>query len=522
MTSYVYPNGCDGQTLSACHANFWMSSAEATVENAMNIAKLQYCQGVTDITHDYMVVDMFQDSNGWNDTVCDPSCYTTGLYGVGTCTSGGGAAVGDYCVCTNASGNPDTNCAIGWASFVPTCYDRVKEFGYCLTCFGCYCADPSGGCGCLRIGITCSEDNLACCDISCTLGSSESVTVMNVTNCYCYICDSANCWDFYCNGTCKCQVTRTAFPPTCVDVFAYTNTASVRTISRVVEANYYYCDDLQTTSQYFSSGLNGYYTNVVLDTITWCGFQTCCVETPGALGTASACYGDYCAYVQTTVGTNALACSETCICANNLDLANQVYVCFCARCYVCNCNVGAEGTATSCYTITASHDNSNCAGTNMNVTNCYEYCRDGATCCWDFYKNGVCVCQVDLTGGFPNILISTCGSTSGTYHTKYTYALVEYGDIFAHCGAVETKIMVCETQYENPISTVYLTDEQTGIGTAVYNVVNATTGSCIACDVPLNCLYPMTCCVCCHKYEIVQCSDNYTCIKSYALLAGEA
>jgi hypothetical protein len=47
------------------------------LENAVNVAKLQYCYSLTDVTHDYMVVDVMTDSTGRFDTVCTADTTST-------------------------------------------------------------------------------------------------------------------------------------------------------------------------------------------------------------------------------------------------------------------------------------------------------------------------------------------------------------------------------------------------------------------------------------------------------------
>jgi hypothetical protein len=74
-------NWCDGNALSAADLNDTFtatynttvskvnSATDILLENAMNIAKLQYCNSVADISHDYMAVDVFTDATGYNNMV---------------------------------------------------------------------------------------------------------------------------------------------------------------------------------------------------------------------------------------------------------------------------------------------------------------------------------------------------------------------------------------------------------------------------------------------------------------------
>lgn len=53
------------------------SVVDATLENAMNVTRLQFCIGVTDIPHDYMIVDSFTDADGYNNSICAASTTST-------------------------------------------------------------------------------------------------------------------------------------------------------------------------------------------------------------------------------------------------------------------------------------------------------------------------------------------------------------------------------------------------------------------------------------------------------------
>jgi hypothetical protein len=88
-----------------------------------------------------------------------------------------------------------------------------------------------------------------------------------------------------------------------------------------------------------------------------------------------------------------------------------------------------------------------------------------------------------------------------------------------YCGC-NKKLTTVPIVWSCPVKMVYYTDEKSGSGTRVYNVINASTGLCVACNIPANCMCVLSCCVCCHKYEIIQCNDAVSCIKSYAIVVG--
>lgn len=60
-----------------------------SLENAMNITRLQFCVTIADTPHDYMLVDQMTDTTGYNNTVCTAS--TTSV------KCGGNDLTGYYC-----------------------------------------------------------------------------------------------------------------------------------------------------------------------------------------------------------------------------------------------------------------------------------------------------------------------------------------------------------------------------------------------------------------------------------------
>jgi len=61
MAAYTYPGGQDGQCLHACHITYLFNNAQTNIENNINITKLNYSNGLTEVSHDYMVVDVMTD-----------------------------------------------------------------------------------------------------------------------------------------------------------------------------------------------------------------------------------------------------------------------------------------------------------------------------------------------------------------------------------------------------------------------------------------------------------------------------
>ncbi len=70
MADYVFPSGVDGEGINVSHINYLYARAEDTLKTAIEITNLQYLDSVTDIDHDYMVVDVMTDTTGYNNTVC--------------------------------------------------------------------------------------------------------------------------------------------------------------------------------------------------------------------------------------------------------------------------------------------------------------------------------------------------------------------------------------------------------------------------------------------------------------------
>lgn len=267
-----------------------------------------------------------------------------------------------------------------------------------------------------------------------------------------------------------------------------------------------------TTSSYYSSALTGNYENKF--TITVC---------PTCLST-------------TNCGTfgNYYACS--CYISGSSNYTNEARVCvasysptiysefgFCVT-YIVNHEIQSSYSSILClyaetsnwqdnYTLNC-NINSNAPACCISCTFCYKYiCR--CANCWDFYKNGSCVCQITLNT-FPNVVLCACHVRDNCCACRAN-TKVSIDSVYTICC---TKITTNNVIWANPVKMVYYTDEIDGTGSRTYNVIDATTGCCIACNVPTKCLYLLSCCVCCHIYEIVQCADAVSCIKSYAIATG--
>lgn len=531
----------DGDVLYACDMNFLMSSAETTLENAVNIAKLQYGNSVTDIDHDYMVVDVFTDSTGYNNTLNITSNFSTAYTGcLTTATSGG------YAASTPTAGNSyikgqnvqPAGCCSGWF-----CYEGyidepnfdydiacLCEFGFCVQFQACYTAGIyTGSNGCVTL---CYTDNIdGTNNLFTACGTTSTTCNEYLLKCYCFIRDGSSCcYDLYCDGVCLCQIDITSGIPNITgNSYGCAFRLGAKSYSSICYLDEYYklnCD--VTTSKFTSTGLNGFYENSEINSYTnmpVISLDFCCTSTGGAGGSSSECSGDYYACTYATANPYSNEGILMCLSQNTVpfDITCVDYFCFQA-CYYINGDSVASNGAGGCIATSNWEDNKTfCCNITSDFTIsqlfCYCYVKQGAGI-WDFYCNGACKCQITGCNTFPdiNIEISTCVNSCS--NSRSCFKLVNmcgYGCFLER----ETNLVVQNIEYAQPISTVYMTNEQVGSGNVVYNVIDATTSNCIACNVPLNCLYPLTCCVCCHRYEIVQCSDGVSCIKSYALLAGE-
>ena len=229
--------------VSDCIDNRTAGLTQNILENSINIVKLQYCNSLADIDHDYMVVDVFTDSTGYNDSVCTAdttsSFLQSGLNGYyinqATCVEvlchhvlqNSSGLVGNYYAGT-PEGARGSMCARA-ATICVNYSESIDISNYNMFRFEIrYC-----GYGCLTVGgsnfIACSvttnwEDNKS---FVCA-ASTEGNYNYNQILCYCYVRDTGNCWDFYCNGTCKCQVEITTFPNIIACAYSCANSNALR------------------------------------------------------------------------------------------------------------------------------------------------------------------------------------------------------------------------------------------------------------------------------------------------------
>jgi hypothetical protein len=172
--------------------------------------------------------------------------------------------------------------------------------------------------------------------------------------------------------------------------------------------------------------------------------------------------------------------------------------------------------------ITNSHDNYaitcalGCAASYCSiVTNCYCYTCVSAGC-YCFYKNGAGVCQVALAT-FPNITICICAKDCCAVASNF-FMKACYYDFCVLCDT--SKIVTVPITYVTSVSTVYMDSFKCGSGTVVYNVYDANnTSTALSTSLTLGALHTVSS-SCSHVYEIVQCNDAVSCIRSYAVAVG--
>lgn len=215
------------------------------LENAINISKLQYCQSVADIDHDYLVVDTFTDSTGYNNTIDYSATSSTNMYYKSTgltghytnqcttaqipsaCSYACYTGIGDQSLTTTCYGGAVYIClgsAICWnmacGCFCPTSFPtwdtNVKEF-----CYNGFCCITTSICGTgtanICLNVSGHLDNTA---ISTSASAGESYAT-TINNCYCYLCNGSEAFDFYKNGSCITSVSGvTTFPNVLIGVCA--------------------------------------------------------------------------------------------------------------------------------------------------------------------------------------------------------------------------------------------------------------------------------------------------------------
>ena len=224
-------------------------------------------------------------------------------------------------------------------------------------------------------------------------------------------------------------------------------------------------------------------------------------------------YGNY--YFCNCQTLNECCTTIVCIC-NPPSLTDVKSIYFCSRC--CMYTNNTPNWICAIYQITCTHDNMCCVLCGLDCAfeaiNCYCYICVSDNC-WNFYKNGACVCQVTMSE-FPkhNISYTYCMSNSAFHQSEFS--------IISPFITIETKIGTVDVCYLTSVGAVYFESFKCGEGDIVYNVIDSTTGNCISTSLSVNCMHILPCSVACHKYEIVQCNNGPSCVISYAVAATEA
>ncbi len=187
------------------------NATESILENSINIAKLQYCQSLTDIDHDYMVVDVFTDSTGYNDTInttCTTSSFISSAlpghylnvvqnsisliaecYGAG---GGGSKTYGNFCGCVYSCTNNTYICLCNCNDVIDNACDYIT---FNIKTTGCIAGSEPTGFTCL-----CTGPVNYCFGFGGEGSTSDSITFVLLKN-------SSDCFDVYCNGSCVCETT---------------------------------------------------------------------------------------------------------------------------------------------------------------------------------------------------------------------------------------------------------------------------------------------------------------------------
>ena len=611
-----------------CYNCVTKTNEEVILEETMSVTQLQYCVNVNDIPHDYLVVDAFTDSTGYNNTVC--TCLTTSTY----CCAG---LAGYY---ENASTTSTPLCIYGCRYYC--CQDTPGDGHWCGMCCGDYWAYSD-----MRMVKSCSNTEYQClCSIAPFLcfdtsfealclkiyfihnahydypGAARSCFKTCVgTDCYswCVNCASGDIlclsclvwcnvgmcnWDFYVNGACVCQVNCNGCFPAIASYLEATTDGSncipggqyLRSCLCVEPSGFYRCGKISTVPVTWASPVKSiYYTdNVNLNVCNWCYTcclcctAYCCTGCPTLCSTALVYYPmdetsgttvcDCKGYKNGTLSNatnnqtgilgkailfhgpnNQVTTSAMCTPAGNLSMFAWICptwntCCAPASCYGPIWERGASPYNAFRLSSPAGANQPNClamgftpwtecSGTISYLLTC-NYCNQwvhvGAvvnftTCKFRLYINGVCVKE------------NTDCTAAGTRCFKY---IARYNTTASNCfnGKIdEVGIWTCALT-ATEVAMLY----NSGAGCAYpfcaciawcccytacccgtcnvnaapryLNVIDSTTGCCIACNIPSQCNYLMCCCVCCHSYEIMQCggtgAGRISCIKDYAIVVG--
>ena len=414
----------DYNCVKTCYDGVVQAGMEIALEQAMDITILQYCCNVSDIPHDYLVVDSFTQNCGYNASVCVAS--TTSCY----CNSG---LTGYYtnCYLTHLFNSKISSNTITWASPVKTVYFTDNAYPLPTTC-NLYCCDATM-CSCLVSYWKLDDVGSTACD---------SYGANNGTNC---------------NGV-PCGIAGKI----CT---AYGDFAASKSVSLGTPANLSMC-------------------------------CTCCFSISAWANTTACCDNNFIYY--------AMGASQHKFEYGLIQQGGKWD--FVA---VESCTYEADALSTTPVAL----------GAWVHVVGTY----DGSTKCMKLYVNGV---------------NEGCATYSGGA-TTFGLASISIGNRYPACATTFFRGKIDEVAFWNCTLTqaqvTELYNSGTGLslpfcvccgstivysGTRAINVINATTGLCIACNIPVKCNYLLSCCVCCHKYEIIQCNDAISCVKDYAIVVG--
>jgi hypothetical protein len=419
-----------------------------------------------------MVVDVMTDSTGYNNTIIlnsySPTINSTNNISCFYCVDGQTATLtyGNFYISLikSSSGCSDNQCYCISQTFnyFGEPIENVCNFCFCVLC----CINNHNICctNCAILQVINSNDDFCCC-MALTEGQC---CCFEIINCYCYIWQGDNCWDFFCNNNCKCQIILDNYPTptyslygtTCEHGVLYKCTKMLNPIVCIING---------TTSYYNCTLLNGNYTNCnyCLFPIQYCelSFQvnhvnyTCCVG--NFFGCITSCATGY-------------RCIDLGYCSiiNSFSPIYTKDFCFCLkyRLFAAAC---AYLDSSSSITYTGGYDDfchsisSDC--NTGEIIKCYCFVQL-SNCCYNFYCNGVCKCQITLCEA-PILNICIRGWSNGFACCGNTQIYTWFCGICQHllqCTKLTTNIF----NYNCSINTTYLSLENYGSGTIFYNIIS--------------------------------------------------
>ncbi len=267
----------------------------------------------------------------------------------------------------------------------------------------------------------------------------------------------------------------------------------------------------ESSSCYFSSDFNGLYSNFCIDSTS----EITSVLVANCIGgTANDCtaYSTYniCVCHNSSGASDISICGDDRLCLDSVDG-------FCFKLYYCISAYDDYSNGIACARTLCWEDSKEIhtyGSVTCELTFCYKYLKMCGTS-FNVYCDNSYLTTTSLTN-FPNIVLCGCG---GGCWGKSCVCLYDYANFSCACN----KIVSCDVDYATTVSKTYLTLDKCGDGTVVYDVYDASsTSTAIATSLAVNTLNSLDCCVECHKYDIIQCSDGASVIKSYAIAATKA